>query len=218
MGESGGARRNAIVLAILVFVCGWAVMSLEILGGIILTPFFGSDIYVWGSVIGVFLMSLAIGYFVGGKLSRRFPKARCLSVVIIVAALNIALLPLFYEKVNNAIFDLWVAESQAAERWACLVAAAVLFLVPTTLLGTVSPYAVQLAASELSSVGERAGVLYAISTVGSVLGCLMTSFYFILWWHMNKILLITAASLVLVAFMFAALYPKSTQRQKGLEE
>jgi MFS family permease len=194
---------RSIVLAVLVFVCGWAVMSLEMLGGMILTPFFGSDIYVWGSVIGVFLMSLAIGYLVGGKLSRRFPRPGLLSGVIVVAAVSIAILPLFYGKVNAAIFDEWVAESEAGERWACLVAAAALFLIPTTLLGMVSPYAVQLAARELSSVGERAGKLYAISTIGSVLGCLMTSFYFILWWHIDSILLLTAGLAMLAVLSFA---------------
>lgn len=207
---------KSVVLAVLVFVCGWAVMSLEILGGRILTPFFGSDIYVWGSVIGVFLMSLAIGYFLGGKLSRRFPKPGYLSGAIVAAAVCVAVLPLFHEKVNSVVFDLWVAESEAGERWACLVAAMVLFLVPTTLLGMVSPYAVRLAATEVSSVGEKAGVLYAISTVGSVLGCLMTSFYFILWWHIDRILLQTGGMLVAVALLFAVLYPWVSMREKGL--
>jgi len=205
------------VLAVLVFVCGWGVMSLEMLGGMILPPFFGSDIYVWGSVIGVFLLSLAIGYFLGGKLSRRFPKPGCLAGVIIVAAVSIAVLPLFYVRVNNRIFDLFVVDSPGAERWACLVAASALFLVPTTLLGMVSPYAVQLAASELSSVGERAGKLYAISTIGSVLGCLLTSFYLILWFHIDTILILTGGMLAAVAVAFVLLYPKGSRREKGLE-
>jgi predicted membrane-bound spermidine synthase len=215
MTENSPEKMRSIALAVLVFVCGWAVMSLEILGGRILTPFFGGDIYVWGSVIGVFLLSLSIGYFLGGKLSRRFAKPSYLTGVIVAAAINVAVLPLFHERVNNAIFDLWVAQSEAGERWACLAAAAVLFLVPTTLLGMVSPYAVRLAATELSSVGEKAGVLYAISTIGSVLGCLMTSFYFILWWHTNTILLRTAGLLGVVALLFAGLYPGKGLQQKG---
>jgi len=218
MPEDRIARKKTRVLAVLVFVCGWAVMSLEILGGRILTPFFGSDIYVWGSVIGVFLMSLAIGYFLGGKLSRRFPRPGYLSAVILAAAVSVAILPGFHEKVNNAIFDLWVAESVAGERWACLAAATVLFLVPTTFLGMVAPYAVRLAATEISSVGEKAGMLYAISTVGSVLGCLMTSFYFILWWHTDRILLQTAGLLVLVALLFAVVYPGRSRQEKGRDE
>jgi len=217
MAEHSGAKMRSFVLTVLVFVCGWAVMSLEILGGYILTPFFGSDIYVWGSVIGVFLLSLAIGYFLGGKLSRRYVKPLCLSAVIIVAAVCVAVLPLFYKKVNNAIFDLWVAESETGEQWACLAAATVLFLIPTTLLGIVSPYAVRLAATDVSSVGEKAGVLYAISTIGSVLGCLMTSFYFILWWHIDRILLQTGGMLMVVALIFAGLYRATGGRQKGPE-
>lgn len=216
MPEDRIPRRKSSVLAVLVFVCGWAVMSLEILGGRILTPYFGSDIYVWGSVISVFLLSLSIGYFLGGKLSRRLAGRWHLSAVILGAAVCITVLPLFHEKVNGAIFDLWVADSQAGERWACLAAATVLFLIPTTLLGMVSPYAVRLATTEVSSVGEKAGVLYAISTVGSVLGCLMTSFYLILWFHMNTILLLTGGLLLVVALVFAGLYPTSARREKGL--
>ena len=215
MVEDSGARMKSIVLAGLVFVCGWAVMSLEILGARILTPFFGSDIYVWGSVIGVFLMSLAIGYFLGGKLSSRFARPGHLSAVILAAAVSVAVLPLLHERVNSAVFDLWVAESQAGERWACLAAAMALFLVPTTLLGMVSPYAVRLAATEIRSVGEKAGALYAISTVGSVLGCLMTSFYFILWWHTDRILLQTAGLLGLAALLFAGLYRMRSWQEKG---
>ena len=218
MGPDKGAKRKSVALAVLVFVCGWGVMSLEMLGGIILTPFFGSDIHVWGSVIGVFLMSLAVGYVLGGKLSRRFPKPGCLSAVIVVAAVSIALLPLFYVKVNNAVFDLWVAGSEAGEQWACLVAAMVLFFVPTTLLGMVSPYAVQLAATDLLSVGEKAGTLYAISTVGSFLGCVMTSFYFLLWWHTDAILLRTAVLLAVVALLFVAVYPRRGMQAKGSDE
>jgi len=208
---------RSILLVVLVFVCGWAILSLEILGGRILTPFFGSDVYVWGSVIGVFLMSLAIGYFLGGKLSKRFPKPGYLSAVILVAAAIVAVLPLFHEKVNNVVFDVMVAESVGGERWGSLVAASVLFLVPMTLLGMVSPYAVQLAATELVSVGEKAGTLYAISTVGSFLGCVMTSFYFILWWHTDTILLRTAGLLAVVALLFVALYPRTSSQKKGQE-
>ncbi|NQT83749.1 fused MFS/spermidine synthase [bacterium] len=206
---------RSILLVMLVFVCGWAILSIEILGGRILTPFFGSDVYVWGSVIGVFLMSLAIGYFLGGKLSKRFPKPGYLSALILVAAAMVAVLPLFHVKVNNVVFDVMVAETLGGERWGSLMAATVLFLVPMTLLGMVSPYAVQLAATELVSVGEKAGMLYAVSTIGSVLGCLMTSFYFILWWHTDRILLQTAGLLVFVALMFAGLYPRMASEEKG---
>lgn len=209
---------KSLVLMVLVFVCGWAVMSLEILGGRILTPFFGSDIYVWGSVIGVFLLSLSIGYFVGGKLSRRSPRPVTLSVVIVAAAVLVALLTRLHEKVNNAVFDWLVAETLGGERWGSLVAATILFLLPTTLLGMVSPYAVRLATTEVCSVGERAGVLYAVSTVGSVLGCFMTAFYLILWFHMDTILLLTSGLLVAVALMFPRFYRLSSLPEKGQSE
>ena len=64
---------DSLVL-ILAFTSGFIIMSIELLGGRILAPYFGSSIYVWGSIITVFMLSLAIGYLLGGKLSLNHPS------------------------------------------------------------------------------------------------------------------------------------------------
>jgi len=114
--------------------------------------------------------------------------------VILAAALSVVPVGLWHQVPSG-----WFSELDIHERWGSLFAATALFFVPSTLLGMVSPYSVRLVARSVASVGYSAGTLYAISTLGSFLGCLMTSFYFILWMGIRAILFGSAGALVLVA-------------------
>jgi predicted membrane-bound spermidine synthase len=108
----------------------------------------------------------------------------------------------------------WIASLDLHERWGSLLAAAALFFLPSVLLGTVSPYAIRLVTQDVASVGAKAGTLYAISTIGSFLGCLMTSFYLILWLGITHILFLAAGTLVLVAaFLLMMWYGRAAPRR-----
>jgi len=168
-------------VAVTVFGCGWVLMGLEIVGGRMLSPDFGSGVWVWGSVISVFLAALSIGYFVGGLLSQRFPYGFCLALIIIMAAISIVPVAIWNREASG-----WFAELDLHERWGSLFATIALFFVPIMLLGIVSPYAVRLVTQDVASVGIKAGTLYAISTIGSFFGCLLTSFYFIPGWVFSE--------------------------------
>jgi len=183
-------------VAVTVFGCGWVLMGLEIVGGRMLSPDFGSGIWVWGSVISVFLAALSIGYFIGGLLSQRFPYGFCLALIIIMAAISIVPVAIWHREASG-----WLAALDLHERWGSLFATIALFFVPIMLLGIVSPYAVRLVTRDVASVGTRAGTLYAISTIGSFLGCLLTSFYFILWMGIRQILFLSAGALLLIALV-----------------
>jgi predicted membrane-bound spermidine synthase len=183
-------------ISITVFGCGWILMGLEIVGGRMLAPFFGSGIEVWGSVISVFLASLSVGYYLGGLLTRRFPHVLGLASVILAASASILPVAIWHAAINERIADIgW------HERWGSLLSASALFLVPSILLGMVSPYAVQLLTRSVRDVGASAGTLYALSTSGSFLGCLLTAFYFIVWMGIRRILLLSAASLLGIALV-----------------
>lgn len=201
------------ILWLTVFVCGWALMSLEMLGARLLTPYFGGGIYVWGSVIGVFLLALATGYSAGGRLSRARGTAGPLAVVIALSGGLFIALPWLNEPLNDRLFVALVAEHPGAERWGSLLSALALFFVPSALLGVVSPYAVRLAARRLEAVGESAGALYAVSTIGSFLGCIFTSFYFILWWPVTWTLVGHGVALLLIAALFGAIYRPPIERE-----
>ena len=183
-------------VALTVFGCGWVLMGLEIVGGRMLSPDFGSGVWTWGSIISVFLAALSTGYFVGGLLSQRFPRGPGLAIVIFIAAISILPVALWHRPVSG-----WFADLGLHERWGSLLAAMALFFVPSMLLGMVSPYAVRLVTQDVATVGTKAGTLYAISTVGSCLGCLFTSFYLILWMGIQRILYLSSGVLLFIALL-----------------
>jgi spermidine synthase len=183
----------------LAFVSGFVIMSIELLGGRILAPYFGSTIYVWGSIISVFMIALSIGYLLGGRMSVRNPGLGRFSLFYFGAALTV--LPVI--GFANGIMD-WTFERITDPRFGSLTAAMMLFFVPTCILGMISPYSVRLLVRNEDHSGQVAGTLYFVSTLGSALGTLATSFYLVLWFEVNRIL-ITLAMVLVVAGVSAAL-------------
>lgn len=173
---------NAIVF-VLAFISGFIIMSVELLGGRILAPYFGSSIYVWGSVITVFMLSLSLGYLTGGRLSLNNPNLTRYGLFFIGAAFT--LLPTIWlgENMMDAVF-----QRIEDPRYGSLVASTFLFFVPTVALGMIAPYSVRLLVQHRDHSGQVAGFLYFVSTLGSALGTLATSFYLVLWFDVNHIL------------------------------
>src|SRR5918993_642923 len=163
-----------LLLSFVVFVSGAVLMSLEIAGSRILAPHFGSSIFVWGSLISVVMAALSIGYYWGGWLSARDPSYGRLLILLLVPGIVIFFLPFIYPTANE-----WVANNDFGVRLSPLIACTMLFLLPGVFLGTISPYAIRLAATPLPTVGSTAGTLYAVSTCGSIFGTLLTAFYLI---------------------------------------
>ena len=178
----------------LAFSGGFIIMSLELLGGRILAPYFGSSIYVWGSIITIFMLSLSGGYLIGGKLSTRSPTMTKFGIIFLCAALLLAPLVYLSETAMELIF-LYVTDP----RYGSLLASTVLFMVPTVFLGMISPYSVRLLIESVARSGEVAGRLYFVSTLGSSLGTLATSFYLVLWFEINTILIFMTASLIVLS-------------------
>ena len=174
-------------------------MSIELLGGRILAPYFGGGIYVWGSVITVFMVSLAAGYLIGGRLSLRQPGMRRFGLFFLAAAVAAAPIILWGEALMDAVFA-WVPDP----RYGSLLAAAALFVLPTAILGMISPYAVRLLIESSAESGRVAGGLYFVSTLGSALGTLLTSFYLVLWFEINAIL-VSLCGLLGLCFALAQL-------------
>ena len=163
-----------MLIQTVVFFCGAVVMAFEILGSRVLAPFFGSSIFVWGSLISIFLAGLSVGYYGGGKAADIRPSSRVLGLIVLFPALWLLLFPLFQKVVLSWIFD-----ADLGERLGPLLAALVLFLVPAAFLGAVSPYTVKMRLTNLQKTGKTVGSLYALATIGSLAGTLLTSFYLI---------------------------------------
>jgi len=173
-GDPASLKLEAAALYVLVFVCGAVLMSAEIAGSRVLSPFFGSAVFVWGSLIGVIMVALAAGYYAGGILSDRFPSFALLCGIVAGAGLFLLVMPAFAVPLCGL-----VESAFPGPRAGPLISSVLLFLVPGMLLAVVSPFAVRLSAKGLSQLGNVAGRLYALSTAGSIVGTLATTFVLI---------------------------------------
>lgn len=165
---------NKFILELTVFVCGALVMVYEIIGSRIVSPFIGTSTYVWTSLIGVILGALSLGYWLGGKTADRKPDLKILAAVIFLAGGAVAATIL-----TKDIFLSFIARSTLSVELKSVAAALILFAPASVLLGFVTPYAVKLKMLSLADSGKTVGRLYALSTVGSILGTFTAGFFLI---------------------------------------
>lgn len=190
-------------LYLIVFLTGASVMVIELLGTRLIAPFYGASLYVWSSLISVTMIALAVGYFVGGRWADRAQRTG-LSLIIALAALFTLLIPW-------ATRPVLLATDPLGLRGGAFVSALVLFFPSLTLLGMVGPFAIKLATSQLDGVGSSSGSVYAVSTLGSVVGTLLLGFFLFPWVGSRQILV----SLGLVLFALAVAVAVYEQKRFG---
>lgn len=190
------------MLRFIVFGCGAALMGLEMVAARVLAPYLGNSIYVWGAVISVVMIALSIGYALGGQLADHFGAARSLPPVIAAAGLVTAAGPLLSQWVLPSAADL-------GPRLGSLAAATAIYFVPALLLAMVSPLGVRLAASGgMARLGRSTGNLYAVSTAGSIVGTLATSFWLIPMLSLEPLVVWTGLVLIGIALLALTLRPE----------
>ena len=182
-------------LYLTVFLTGASVMVIELLGTRMIAPFYGASLYVWSSLISVTMIALAIGYFVGGRWADR-AKRTGLSLIIVLAALFTLLIPWVTRFVLLATDPLGL-------RAGAFVSALVLFSPSLTMLGMVGPFAIKLSTSRLDGIGAGAGSIYAVSTLGSVVGTLVLGFFLFPLIGSREILVGLGVSLFILAIVVA---------------
>ena len=149
-------------------------MALELVSSRIFTPVFGSTTYTWGSLIGVILSGLSLGYFLGGKIADRKPSFEKICSIVFTVGLYITFIPFIAPSIIG--FSIFVLPGS---QFAPLVATFSLLIFPSILLGFVSPYAIKLGTDTLQKVGNISGNLYSIATIGSIVGTFTTVFLLI---------------------------------------
>lgn len=179
------------------FIVGFIIMAFEMLGSRYLNPYFGSGILTWASLISVVMIAMAIGYFLGGFLADKFPSSNVLGCIIIVSALWLFMIPLLSDKILHQIF--YYIEDP---KYGSLIGASAILLFPLTLLSVYSPYSIRLVISHTEKAGSIAGRMYGISTIGSVLGTLVTTFYLIPVMGTKKITFSLAVITIITGFSF----------------
>ena len=179
-------------LYLLVFTAGLVTLGMELSAARLLEPAFGNSQLVWAALIGLILLSLAVGAWLGGSLADRFPQRRALDLTLTAGALGVALVPLLSTPVLR-LASQGLADFAPGLLAGALLAVGLLFAVPAVLLGTATPWAVRLAVGEersmvndptqspnlpisqspISNLGHTAGRLSATATAGSLVGAFL---------------------------------------------
>ena len=173
-------------------------LGAEIAAVRLMAPFFGASTIVWANTIGVVLVALSIGYWLGGRLGDSRPELRSLCKMVLAASVLLAIVPL----VAQPFFDVSVDALDDIEAGAfvgSLVGVLFLIAIPILMLGTCSPWAIRLAVPDVEHAGRVAGRLYAISTVGSLLGTLVSALLLIPFMGTQRTFLVFAAAIALIA-------------------
>jgi spermidine synthase len=168
------SKRDLPPLGLLVFVVGAASLGAEIAAARLMAPFFGASTIVWANTIGVVLVSLSIGYWLGGRFADRHPHKEGLCLLALVAGLAVSLIPFVADPFLDVSVDA-LDKVSAGAFIGSLIAVSVLVAPPVMLLGAASPYAIRLAVERVEESGTVAGRMYAISTFGSLLGTFLSA-------------------------------------------
>ncbi len=187
-----------LFLRIFVFWTGMIVLVLELTASRLLAPYFGSSIFVWANIIGIILLALSLGYWVGGKLADRWPEYALLMKIVFFSGLLVALIPLLFRLVAPVLI-LSFADLNTAVIIASFLSVLILFFGPAFLLAMVSPFGVRLATKSVATTGQAAGSLYAWSTAGSILGTFITAFLAVPYIGTIKTILLCSVILIILS-------------------
>ncbi len=175
MIQSGAARRYVWVVS---FTSGMCVMALEMTASRVVSPHFGTSLSVWANVIGLILVALALGYWWGGRWAERSPELPTLLRILAAAAGLAALIPFLSGPLARGFVAAFAqANGSSVIRVGSFVVVALLFFAPVLLLGMSSPFVIKLLARD--AVGDTSGRVFALSTVGSLVGTFAPAFWLV---------------------------------------
>src|SRR6266704_921461 len=186
------------LLILLVFVSGACSLAVELSASRLLAPYFGTSLFVWANLIGLILLYLTIGYYLGGRLAIRYPRPTVLYLLTTSAAFLIGLIPFISRPILGWSLSSFASYSISVF-YGSLVSVILLFAIPMILLGCVSPFAIRLTIERVGKSGRTAGQLYAISTAGSILGTFLPVLWLIPTIGTYRTFFVFAVSLLLIS-------------------
>ena len=190
---------NLIEAYVIMFIASFCSLVIEMVAGRILAPFVGVSIYTWTSIIGVILAGISIGAYIGGKLVDRFPFRKTLGWLLLLSGIAaLTIIPLT-NLVASYRFNLPLMVR-------IFIVTMVIFFLPGCILGTISPVVVRLTLKNLDSAGNVIGKIYAVSTLGAIIGTFATGFLLISWMGTRSIILTMGIILILAALFSGALF------------
>ncbi|MCA9860365.1 MAG: fused MFS/spermidine synthase [Thermomicrobiales bacterium] len=188
------------LLLLLVFLCGGVSIGTELAMSRLLAPYFGTSTFIWANLIGLTLAFLAVGYWLGGKLADRQPSMNVMLVIAGVAGFSVALIPVIAKPILRISLDAF-DDVDVGAFFGSLFAALFLMAIPMLLFGCISPFAIRMRTQNIRSSGATAGNIYALSTVGSILGSFLPVLVLIPLFGTRATFLMMGAALMVLALI-----------------
>jgi len=200
-------KSTQILILVIGFLLGVCLMGVEMAAIRMMTPYFGSGIEIWASMIATVMLSLMAGYYLGGMIADRYPRSEVLGGACVIAGLFVLVIPF----AGPGVLD-WVLANVGYDAGAALLAAAMMMFVPMTLLSFFSPYAVRLLLADTAHGGRVAGSVYSITTVGNIVGTLGAALFLMRYFGNRDIMLMFAVGIVVCGAALVAIKARADAR------
>ena len=181
---------------IIIFIVDAIYMILELIASRLLSPYFGNSNLVWTSIIGIILLSNSLGNYLGGIAADKKEQTKLLRYILLTLGLVILVIPLIQTSILRKIISF-----TSNIKIGAIFASILLFFIPSTLIGIISPIVIKLKMKDLKNVGKTSGTIYAISTLGGITGTFMGGFFLIPSFGSSQILFVLAI-IVFILFFF----------------
>ena len=172
---------------IIIFIVNAVYMILELIASRILSPYFGNSSIVWTSVIGIIMLSSSIGNYIGGIIADKEKLKRNVKYILMVSGISVLIIPLMQSTILT-----WLTSITNNIKIGAVIATIILFFIPSMLVGFLSPIIIKLKMEDLKTAGKTSGKIYAITTLGCIVGNFLGGFYFVPRFGSNEVLFVLA--------------------------
>lgn len=203
-------NKKQLIFLIAAFMSGFSVMVVELVAARVITPFVGSSVYTWTSVIGMVLLGLSIGSYLGGYLIDKYKSTKTLSWFFFLSSFSVCLIPFILKYISYFVLIDFSILSRV------LLISLVLFLLPSVFLGCLYPSILKLYSKEIEHLGKKSGTISCLWSLGSISGTFLTGFYLVGAIGSSNIFFMIAGILFLLAFLFFVSSKQRTYKRFAL--
>ncbi len=196
-------KSKRLYLLSLAFGSGLTIMAVEISASRLIAPYFGTSTFIWVNIIGVIMVALALGYYLGGKLADKKPDLKLLLRLVLIACIFLLITPFVASFLASLVAKalLVINSASVVIFFGSLILVCALLFVPVLLLGIVSPFIIKLLSLADDRIGQDAGLVFSVSTLGSILGTFLPVLVFIPLVGTRKTIIIFTCILIFITLI-----------------